>query len=242
MDEKLTEKQNIDSIPITWQQTIGIDNNHLVEFVDFLGKTHRVHKDVKTHLQNLSEKAAKDDNPFVIVSAYRDFDRQLTIWNQKWQGNRPVLSKLGKELDVLKLSNQERFDAISLWSALPGMSRHHWGTDFDIFCARTVEKGYDLCLIPEEFSSNGPCAKLEKWLQNNLSHFGFFRPYRIYQQGVSEEPWHISYQKISQKILNQFDLQTCHTYIKASQIEANEFIVEQLEYYYQQYFTNLCET
>ena len=33
-------------------------------------------------------------------------------------------------------------DAILLWSALPGASRHHWGTDFDVFDRAAVPPDY----------------------------------------------------------------------------------------------------
>ena len=64
-----------------------------------------------------------------------------------------------------------------LWSALPGASRHHWGTDFDVYDKAKIEStGKKLELIPEEYEDNGPCALLSQWLFNNAEKFGFYFP------------------------------------------------------------------
>jgi len=74
----------------------------------------------------------------VAVSGFRDFDRQLEIWNAKYAGTRPVLDAAGALLDMAVLEPAQRIDAILRWSALPGASRHHWGTDFDLIDAGAV--------------------------------------------------------------------------------------------------------
>ena len=44
----------------------------------------------------------------------------------------------GGPIDGAALAPQERIEAILLWSALPGASRHHWGTDLDLIDRRAV--------------------------------------------------------------------------------------------------------
>jgi len=139
------------------------------------------------------------------------------------------------------MSDIEKYKAISLWSALPGLSRHHWGTDFDIFASKPIAESYQVQLIPAEFATNGPCSELNSWLNEYLADFGFFRPYHKYQQGVSVEPWHISHADSSKDIFHHFDKKACRDYLEASEIKSASFIKEQFEHYYQQYFCNICE-
>ncbi|MDN5681542.1 MAG: M15 family metallopeptidase, partial [Ewingella sp.] len=67
------------------------------------------------------------------ASTFRDFERQLAIWNGKFRGERPVLDKESRPVEVASLSDAERCELILRWSALPGASRHHWGSDLDIY-------------------------------------------------------------------------------------------------------------
>ena len=226
---------------LTWQQSLGIEQTHLVTYTDSLGHSHQVHKDIVADLTQLSLAASQDGVAITLVSAFRSFERQLAIWNDKWQGYRPVYSRHGRPLNIESMSDIERYKAISLWSAMPGMSRHHWGTDLDIFAAEAVSDGYKVELIPAEFEPGGPCEALGKWLQDNLSRFGFFRPYQEFQGGVSQEPWHISHYKTSNELLKQFDFDNCQKYLRESAIKSAEFINHQFDHYRQQYFCNICE-
>lgn len=224
----------------TWQQSIGIDESHLQETQDNLGNTVLVNKIIIDDLRKLMEAAEQNGHSMCIISGFRSFAKQLSIWNDKWQGYRPVYSRHGRPLNIMSMSDIEKYKAISLWSALPGMSRHHWGTDLDIFLAAPVKKGYCVELTPEEFADGGPCAELSHWLDKNLEKFGFFRPYKDYKGGVSEEPWHISHHKTSSQIAHEFDFQACFKYIASSDIKASRFIANQLEHYRDSYFNNIC--
>lgn len=226
---------------LTWQQATGNDATHLTEFEDSLGKVVLVNQQIVEDLQKLLFEAKQDGIEIAIVSAFRDFAKQLSIWNDKWQGYRPVLSRHGRPLNITKMSDIERYKAISLWSAMPGLSRHHWGTDLDIFDAEAIRSGYQVELVPSEFNPNGPCAKLNTWMQNNLEELGFFRPYKEYRNGVSVEPWHISHIQTTSQIMHQFDLEACKESINQSEIKAKSFIIDNLEHYHQQYFCNICE-
>ncbi|SPY94009.1 D-alanyl-D-alanine carboxypeptidase [Proteus mirabilis] len=65
------------------------------------------------------------------ASFIRSFERQLAIWNGKFEGTRPVLDAESQPIDIQTLSEGQRCEAILKWSALPGASRHHWGTEID---------------------------------------------------------------------------------------------------------------
>lgn len=226
---------------LTWQQSIGIEQSHLVPFTDFSGNQVMLHPAVKDDLNQLLKRADKDGVAISIVSAFRSFQRQLTIWNDKWQGYRPVYSRHGRPLNIAQMSEMEKYKAISLWSALPGLSRHHWGTDFDIFASAPIANGYQVQLQPEEFSDNGPCEQLEQWLSAQLNDLGFFRPYREFRQGVSVEPWHISHIQTADDIFTRFNRAACRDYLQHSAIQSSQFINHHFEHYFQNYFSNICE-
>jgi LAS superfamily LD-carboxypeptidase LdcB len=132
------------------------------------------------------------------VSSFRDFERQLSIWNEKFSGERPLYDAAGRALDASQLSDAERVEAILRWSALPGASRHHWGTDLDLIDANAIQPGYSVQLTTAEFSSTGPFARLADWLETHAARFGFFRPFRGVLSGVQAEPWHYSFAPLAE--------------------------------------------
>ncbi|MFV0278041.1 MAG: M15 family metallopeptidase, partial [Parahaliea sp.] len=82
----------------------------------------------------------------------------------------------------------------------PGTSRHHWGTDLDVFDAAAVSRDYALQLTPAEAAPGGPFHALHGWLDTRMaagaSH-GFYRPYDRERGGVAPERWHRSYAPLS---------------------------------------------
>jgi LAS superfamily LD-carboxypeptidase LdcB len=128
------------------------------------------------------------------VSSYRDFQRQLLIWNAKARGTRAVRDDGDAVLDMAALTPWERVQAILRFSALPGASRHHWGTELDVYDAAAVAENYRPSLSRAE--ANGPFAPLYGWLAARIDRGqarGFFRPYAADRGGVAPEPWHLSY-------------------------------------------------
>lgn len=162
-----------------------------------------------------------------LCSAYRDFTRQLSIWNAKALGQRPVLDSQSCPMDITELSDDDLIDAILLWSALPGASRHHWGTDIDVFDANAIKQS-DLCLITAEYQDGGPCHDLHTWLVNHAPGYGFYFPYQVGQSGVSPEPWHLSYFPVSSHYLAQFNTQDFHQVLALSPIALKEALLPRL--------------
>jgi LAS superfamily LD-carboxypeptidase LdcB len=235
---------------LTWQQSIGVEQSHCSSFTcasftsadleDENKKTYLIHSDIIKDLEKLFGAAKKDGQEIAIISSYRSFEKQLMIWNDKWRGYRPIYSKHGRPLNISAMSNIEKYKAISLWSALPGLSRHHWGCDLDIFSASAIQSGHSVALTPEEFSKSGICSDLNIWLNEHLEKFGFFRPYSDFKGGVAIEPWHISHQKTSHEILEDFNFTEFKKYFAASDICESDFIVERLPQYIERYFENIC--
>lgn len=133
------------------------------------------------------------------ASSFRDFDRQLAIWNGKFCGERPVLDKDSQPLDIAPLSVAERCAAILRWSALPGASRHHWGSDLDIYDPSLLPAGKKLQLEPWEYQEGGYFYPLHQWLTEHMADFGFYRPFAEDLGGVAIEPWHLSYRPLAQE-------------------------------------------
>jgi LAS superfamily LD-carboxypeptidase LdcB len=157
-----------------------------------------VHVHVATPFLKLRDAARAAGFDLRAVSSFRDFDRQIVIWNGKYGGERPLADADGRPLDAAALAPEDRIEAILRWSALPGASRHHWGTDVDVIDAAAVPADYRVQLSAAEFAPAGPFGPLAQWLEEHAARFGFFRPYRGILSGVSAEPWHFSFAPVAE--------------------------------------------
>jgi len=140
-----------------------------------------------------------------IESGYRSFERQLLIWNEKVLGKRKILDKNGKPVSAVGLSEQELMKAILLWSALPGTSRHEWGTDIDVIDAAAVPEDYKAELTEEE--SFGVFGEFHKWLSLQIESGNSFGFRRVFLRGIGNvqpEPWHLSYSPIAREFERDF--------------------------------------
>ena len=131
-----------------------------------------------------------------VVSAYRSFDRQCAIFNGKLSGARPTHDDEDRVVDLGSLPPLAALAAVLRYSAMPGASRHHWGTDLDVYDASAVAVDYDVQLTPGEVDPQGVFGPLHAWLDERMaagaSH-GFYRPYAVDRGGVAPERWHLSY-------------------------------------------------
>jgi LAS superfamily LD-carboxypeptidase LdcB len=169
------------------------------------------------------------------VSSFRDFDRQLAIWNAKFRGERPLYDRAGVPIDGLALSPAQRVEAILLWSALPGGSRHHWGTDVDVFDAAAVAPDYRVQLNVGEFSPGGPFAPLVAWLEAHAARFGFFRPFRGVLSGVQAEPWHFSFAPVAEAARRALSPDVWREALMSSALEGKEEVLPRLEEFHARY-------
>jgi LAS superfamily LD-carboxypeptidase LdcB len=145
----------------------------------------------------------------------------------------------GKPLDAQALTPAERVDAILWWSALPGASRHHWGTDFDVMDARAGPPGYKLRVVPEEYLAGGPFHRLTTWLDAHMHAFGFFRPYTTDRGGVAPEPWHLSYAKVARRAQAALSLERLRAVLTAAEIEGKSEVLATLARSYSNYVANV---
>jgi LAS superfamily LD-carboxypeptidase LdcB len=214
---------------------MGVSDAHICA----VDERHFLQAEVRDAFSQMQNNAREQGLDLKICSSFRSFDKQLSIWNRKWLGELPLYTLSGDSLTAEQLSPEEKIHAIMLWSALPGASRHHWGTDFDFFDKRSIdEQNHDFQLVSDEYENNGPCAKLSDWVHANASHYGFYHPYAHYVGGVAQEPWHISYQAIAKQIESNFDIKALSTQLRNSNILGKETILPLLEYLVERYTYN----
>jgi LAS superfamily LD-carboxypeptidase LdcB len=211
------------------ERLLGLDDNSVVYDDHF---KHFLHPDVIVPFQDLSHAAAQAGFLLTLASGYRNFSRQLLIWNQKVSGLRPVYDFEGNNIvNMTILSDDEKLWAILRWSALPGASRHHWGTDIDVYDKSRINPDYELQLTRAETVEPGPFAEFHLWLTEKLSEKNcpFYRPYAIDKGGVAPEPWHLSYAPVAIQYYAQFSVHLLREQIIQTDILLKESILRNLD-------------
>ncbi len=193
---------------------------------------HWVHTEVVAPLAELQAQAADKGFDLQICSGFRSFERQLHIWNGKLSGLRPVVDNAGNPIVLETLSPWQQIQAVLRWSALPGASRHHWGTDFDIFDAAAMPAGYQIQLTPEEVEGSGIFAPMHDWLDSCVgkdSALGFYRPYATDRGGVAPERWHLSYGPIADVFAQQLSADVIAAQLRGSELLLLDTVLEHLD-------------
>ncbi len=137
--------------------------------------------------------AKKEGITLNIISAFRSNYHQQLIWEAKWTGKRKVG---GEQLNLTIKDPKERAKTILQFSSMPGSSRHHWGTDVDVYSLEnsSFEKGQGL--------------KIYEWLKANAAIYGFCQVYSADRTiGYNEEKWHWSYLLTATPMLEAFKTQ-----------------------------------
>lgn len=191
----------------------------------------QLHGEVHAPLAELVATAAKLGFDLRVASGFRSFERQLMIWNGKARGERAVFDSAGRRIDVARLDDRAKMFAILRWSALPGTSRHHWGTDLDVWDGAAVAVGYEPQLSPEECAEGGPFCALHRWLDDCIARGGtkFYRPYAVDRGGVAPEPWHLSYRPVASRFERVLSPALIAQVLSAVNIELKNVVIASLE-------------
>lgn len=217
---------------------LGKTTEHLVPLQ---GTKYLLHKQMLHEFLKLQRDALASGFDLQIVSAFRNYERQLTIWNLKASGERPLFDDQERLLDFKLLSPTEIIFSILRWSALPGSSRHHWGTDIDVFDGMTQSKE-SVQLIPSETIAAGPAARLHEWLDERIASsnaYGFYRPYRTDRGGVAPERWHLSYYPLARRFMESYTFSLFKKNIEESELLLKDILLEHAHEIYQRYFLNV---
>jgi len=129
----------------------------------------------------MADSAKKSGIDLYILSGYRSFYSQKSIWERKWEKNSSTMDDAENAKHILR------------YSSMPGISRHHWGTDID------------LNSLNSEYFKSGEGAQVYQWLNDNADHFGFFQPYTSKDEGrtgFETEEWHWSFYPLSRGYLD----------------------------------------
>lgn len=228
------------------EQTLGLTNEHIHFFNNDTSSSSKkqtlnplgVHNEMLADYTLLVNKASEAGIEIKIASGYRSFERQLLIWNNKFTGKTPIKNNDGDVINIQELSDLQIIEAILLFSALPGASRHHWGSDIDIYSPNLLN-GQPLQLESWEYNSNGPMAKLSDWLTKNAKDFGFYFPYDRYRGGIAAEPWHLSYRPLATQYQSSLSLQLLHGLISQTDIAGKDVIIDNLTKIYEQFIVNI---
>lgn len=178
----------------------------------------------KKTMRNLAKKLERSPaertriGRMVTSSFHRDADSQAFIWHRKFLFTHPrnfnlisadAAKKCGftpgnswrpqtsshRRCWLEHLNAKERQREILTASSAPGISRHHWGTELDLFN-----------LNPRKYEKHGPYADEYAWMQDYAVRFGFFQPFtgndKLGQHTYIEERWHWSYYPIAQGLLD----------------------------------------
>jgi len=154
---------------------------------------HRLRREAAQALAELYAAFRKEHPkaPFWVQSSTRSFDDQKYIWNSKWTGKTEVN---GRNLARAITDPLKRAVEILKYSSMPGTSRHHWGTDFD------------LNVLSDEYFEKGEGKALYLWMSRNAHRFGFCQPYPAGRNaGYREEKWHWSYAPLARIFLARWN-------------------------------------
>ena len=169
----------------------------------------------------LRRAAADDGVELLPVSGYRDPRRQVAIWNRNYQeGLDQGLSIENSLLRVLE------------YSAPPGWSRHHWGTEIDVISAELATRPR---LDPVDWVDGGPCRAAGGWLETRAHEFGFRRPYDRDRGGFRPEPWHISYAPFARPLLQRLDRLDWSAWLSTRPYLGADLVLTDLENLYRRY-------
>ncbi len=151
------------------------------------------HKDAVEAFVRMAEAADANGYELKIISAFRSFGDQKQIWEDKWTGK--TLVERGK-LPQTKPDPKARAIKILEFSSMPGTSRHHWGTDFD------------LNSLNNSYFKSGEGKRTYDWLTLHAAEYGFCQVYSAKgadrPNGYEEEKWHWSYMPVASWYLKQY--------------------------------------
>ena len=186
-------------------------------------------------LQALSDEAKAKGFELRLESAYRSFEKQLSIWNRKARGELALLSATGEPMERPQ-DEEELMFAILTWSALPGASRHHLGTDIDVVDGAACPEGYEVQLTPAE--CEGMFAKFHAFLTERIdagSSFGFSRVFVPGRGKIRPEGWHLAHLPTSRKRLEHFSLDVLRNIYERSDMECKQAVLDNLPHLAEEY-------
>ena len=189
----------------------GMDNSKIV------GDTIQLERETYNAFIKMKDAAENDGIKIKLISGFRDFYRQQTIWNNKYK----------KFTEEFLLDGPSAIQEIIRFSTIPGTSRHHWGTEIDVIDENF--KNEKNLLIAKKYEEGGIFNSLKKWMDKNSEKFGFYIVYDddINRPGFEYEPWHYTYKPVSDLYQKEFLKLDLKSIISKTKVAGREFINEE---------------
>jgi zinc D-Ala-D-Ala carboxypeptidase len=194
-DNEKLEKDNADIYPdISIEHLLGkINPKEDTLFVAVPRRMCRIrqeylHKDVFDAYMAMHKAALKEDINLDLISATRTYAHQKKVWQSRWCFKKDPV-------DVAK--------EILKYIAMPGSSRHHWGTEIDVMS------------INHSFYRTPKGKKSFEWMMNNANDFGFYLVYTKDRDiGFDYEPWHWTYLNVARKYQYNYKHKITYSHFK----------------------------
>lgn len=142
---------------------------------------------------DMDNAARKNGMRIRVVSSYRSFNHQNLIWTRKYNRYRSR-----------KLSSKTAVEYNIRYTAIPGSSRHHWGTEIDVVDGSVKTSRYPL--NTKNFHGYGIYKDFREWMDDNAHKYGFYRVYTNdhTRKGFKYEPWHYSFAELAKPMLKEY--------------------------------------
>ena len=188
-----------------------------------------LHYAASTSFLAMRDAAAAAGIDLVAASSFRDFDRQLRSGMPSGAASGPLLDRAGRPLDAASLDEAERIDAILCWSALPGGSRHHWGTDVRRHRRRGAAGGLPRAARPGGVRAGRGvrAAHAVAGREHGRASASTGRTPPAHG-GAGVEPWHLSYWPVAAEALEALTLPVLRRAVAGSEILGRESVLERL--------------
>ena len=182
---------------------------------ELFGNGFKLRKEAFDAYINMKEAALKSNISLKVVSSYRDFNHQNSIWERKYKN---YISQNCTPDNAIK--------KIIEYSTIPGTSRHHWGTDMDLVDGN-VKQPKNL-LNPIHFEENACFGKFKEWMDTHANDFGFYLVYTNQEgrKGFKYEPWHYSYKPLSLQYLSEYRELNLMQILQNENLMGNEHFTE----------------
>lgn len=179
------------------------------------GTGYKMLKNAHRAFLEMSRQAEKDGFSIRVVSSYRSFNHQNLIWTRKY-----------KRYRSRKLTPKEAVYSNIRYTAIPGSSRHHWGTEIDVVNGRIKTSRYPL--NTRNFHGYGIYKTFREWMDQNAHKYGFYQVYTNdhRRKGFKYEPWHYSYAELGKPMLKAYREREVQELLKKQELLGRQHFTE----------------
>ena len=199
-----------ESLTFTNNDLIGRGNPKLY------GKGYKLLRKAYQAFLEMNNQAEKDGFSIRVVSSYRSFNHQNLIWTRKYK----------RYTGQKKLSPKMAVFSNIRYTAIPGSSRHHWGTEIDVVNGRIKTSRYPL--NTKHFHGYGIYKTFREWMDANAHKYGYYQVYTNDHQrkGFKYEPWHYSFAELGKPMLKAYREREVQETLKKQQLLGRQHFTE----------------